>query len=461
MNQGTDTKKKILIKNGFILPMDGERPYIENGEIAVQGDRIMAVGSSGSIAPDFLPDETIDASHKAVLPGFINTHTHLIGALNKGLTEDFSGISGGLFKIAMPLHYVYTEASDVYWLALMHGLEMLKTGTTTINEIGRFENEVAKAVRDLGLRAVLAENIREADVMRVRPGETERHFDREEGRRSIETALALAQEWHGACEGRITCRLGPHAPDTCTEETLLRVKELAVQHGLGLHTHLAQVPGEREYMLKTYGKSPVQFLYDHGCLSPHLVAAHCVFMSPEDVELMCETGAHMSHTAYLVGKRGYFPPMTEIYKRQMSLSLGSDWLSNDMFKIMRAAILLARQQSQSVEIVDGFKVLEMATVGGARALGLENALGSLAPGKKADIIMLDLRAPWLNPIRPQQIVPNIVYNANGSDVTDVMVDGKMVVADGRCVTVDEDDALSACQKSAEIVWERARELFTE
>jgi 5-methylthioadenosine/S-adenosylhomocysteine deaminase len=217
-----------------------------------------------------------------------------------------------------------------------------------VNEIGKYEREVARVVRDIGLRVVMAENVRDSDVQDVRPGVTERTFDPVAAERCIEAATAFIEEWHGQADGRITCRFGPNAPDTCAEATLLRVKALAEARGLGLHTHLAQVPGEREYIQKAHGCSPVKYLSDLGYLSPSLVAAHCVFMSEDDVALFAESGAHMSHTAYRVGKRGYFPPMTSLYARQASVALGSDWLSNDMFKIMRAAILLARQQSGSV-----------------------------------------------------------------------------------------------------------------
>jgi cytosine/adenosine deaminase-related metal-dependent hydrolase len=183
-------------------------------------------------------------------------------------------------------------------------------------------------------------------------------------------------------------------------------------------------------------------------------------MTPGEVAIMKETGAHMSHTAYLVGKRGYFPPMPEIYRQGVSVSIGADWLSTDVFKIMRAAILLARHQAKSTTIIDGPRVLELATMGGARALGLDREIGSLEPGKRADLFLLNLRLPWLNPIRPENIVSNIVYNANGSDVTDVLIDGRVVVADGRCLTVPEDDALRECQRVAGGVWERARPLFS-
>lgn len=448
-----------LIANGLVIPVNGNLPYIEDGAVAIEGDRIAAVGPTIEMREKFDADETIDASGKAVLPGFVNTHIHLNGAINKGLTEDLSGISGGLFKVAMPLHYKYLQHSDVFWLALMHALEALKTGTTTVNEIGRFEREVAKAVRDSGLRAVMAENIRETDVMQVRPGALQRDFIADEAERCIDDAVAFIEEWQGGADGRITCRFGPNAPDTCSEQTLLKVRELAEKHQIGLHIHLAQVPGEAEYVNKAYGKSPVRFLQDIGYLSPSLVAAHCVFMSPEDVMIMKDTGAHMSHTAYLVGKRAYFPPMAEVYGQGVSVSLGSDWLSNDMFKIMRAAILLARQQSGSIGILDGPSVLELATLGGARALDMEKDIGSLEPGKKADLFLLNLRTPWLSPIRPQQIISNIVYNANGSDVTHVMIDGKLVMADGVSTVIDEKVAYRECQNTATRVWERAREIF--
>lgn len=448
-----------LIEHGWVVPVDGKQPHIEDGAVAFDGDRIVAIGPAKEIAARFKADKTLDARGKAVLPGFINTHTHLIGGVNKGITEDEAGVSGGLFKIAMPLHYVYAQPEDMYWLASMHALELLCTGTTTTNEVGKYEREIAKVVRDTGLRAVMAENIRDSAVTAVRPGIVERQFVPADADRCIDAATAFIEEWHGKADGRITCRFGPNAPDTCAESTLVRVKALAAKHGLGLHTHLAQVPGEAEYIRKAHGKSPVKYLHDLGYLSPDLVAAHCVFMSDEDVDIFAASGAHMSHTAYLVGKRGYFPPMKRLYEKKASISLGADWLSNDMFKIMRAAILLARQQAGSVGVVDGPKVLELATMGGARALGMADRIGSLETGKQADLILVDLETPWVNPIRPQQLVSNLVYNANGSDVTDVFVAGRQVVANRKPTMIDFGEARRQCQATASALWQRASALF--
>ncbi|MFQ5693441.1 MAG: amidohydrolase family protein [Nitrospinota bacterium] len=450
---------RILIENGWVIPIVGGRPYIERGAVAIRDDRIAAVGPAAEVRATFTPDQTVDASGKAVLPGFVNTHTHLMGAFNKALTEDPPCVSGGLFTIAMPLQRKYIRPEEVYFPAMVHAMEMVRTGTTCINEVWWFEQETAKAVRDLGLRAVIAENISEADLTRLGPDNLHRDFDEDEGKRSIDEALAFIEGWHEAAGGRITCRFGPFSPDTCSEKTLLRVKELAGKKGLGYHVHLAQIPGEVEYMRKAYGKGSVEFMGDLGYLSPNFVGIHCVFMTPDEIAMMAESGAHMSHTAYLVGKRAYFPPMTEVYKQGVSVSIGSDWLSNDVFKILRAAILLTRQQAGDVSILDGPRVLELATLGGARALGLEKEVGSLEAGKKADLFLLDLQTPWVNPIRPENLLTNIVYNANGGDVTDVLIDGSWVVRDRKFVTVDERDVLTQCQKRADVVWERARDLF--
>lgn len=450
---------RLLIENGWVIPIEGDKPYIERGAIAIQDDKIVAVGPTDEIRRNFVPNETFDASGKAILPGFVNTHTHLMGAFNKALTEDPPCVSGGLFSIAMPLQRNYIRPDEVYFPAMVHAMEMIRTGTTTINEVWWFERETAKAVRDLGLRAVIAENISEADLTRLGPDNLHRNFNEDEGKRSIDEALRFIEEWNGSADGRITCRFGPFSPDTCSETTLIRIKELGEKHGLGYHVHLAQIPGEVEFMQKAYGKGSVEFMRDLGYLSPNFVGIHCVFMTPEEIAMMAESGAHMSHTAYLVGKRAYFPPMTEIYKQGVNVSIGSDWLSNDVFKILRAAILLTRSQAGDVGILNAEKILELATMGGARALGLDKEIGSLQAGKKADLFLLDLTTPWTNPIRPENILTNIVYNSNGSDVTEVMIDGKWIVTERRFTTINEKEILTQCQKRADIVWERAKSLF--
>ncbi len=448
----------ILIENGYLIPMAGESQTIEKGSLLIEGDRISRLGKPEAMREP-KADKVIDASGKAVLPGLINTHTHLMGAFNKGLTEDLPAVSGGLFRVAMPLQAKYIKAEEVYLPSMVHAMEMVKTGTTCINETWWYQGEAARVVRDLGIRGVLAESIYEADLTGLGPRNLTRQFDGDTGKKTVDAAIELIEEWDGKADGRITCRLAPFSPDTLSEKTFVKVMELNERLRVGYHIHLAQIPGEVEFMRKCYGKGSVEFCRDLGILGPDFIGVHCVFMSEEEVDLMKETKAKMSHTAFLVGKRGYFPPMREVYRKGLNVSLGSDWLSNDMWKVMRAAILLARVQAGDTGIIDGYRALWMATMGGAIALGMENKIGSLEAGKKADIFLLDLETPWVNPIREPQLVPNIVYNANGSDVTHVIVDGQVVVEDGVVKTVDEKEAMREGQRLADGVWERAKELF--
>ena len=450
----------ILVDGGWIIPMRGDGATIPDGAVLIEGDRIAAVGPAGEVrrrAPK--PDKVIDARGRAVLPGLVNTHTHLVGAFGKAVTEDAKKRSGGPFKRAIPLQEDHVGKDDVYFPALVHGIEMLKTGTTCINEMWWHQPEPARVARDLGIRAVVAGVVREMNTGRITPGDYARDWDLALAERNLDEAEALIEDWHGKEGGRITCRVAPDGPDRCTDKTLVRCKELADKHRVGLHTHVASVPAEQGFMQHWYGKRSVELLHDLGLLGPGMVAVHGVFVDEREIALLAATGTKFSHTAYLVGKRGYFPPMAKIYGAGIEVSLGTDWVSNDLWKTMRAAIILARVQSGDIELIDAEMVLGMATMGGARALGLDREIGSLEPGKKADIILVDTTTAWMNPIRRENVVSDLVYNANGSDVTDVLVDGRLVVEDKALKTLDEREVLSEAQKVAERVWARAKSLF--
>lgn len=451
---------KLLIEHGWVVPVEGDVEVIQDGGVAVVDDRIAAVGTAEearAAVPD--PDVVLDASGKAVLPGLVNTHTHLVGSLNKGITEDFQSTSGGLFKLALPMHEHHVRHEDVYWAAMVHGLEMLKTGTTTINETWWFQDEAGRCVSDLGLRAVLAPMIRECSFDQLAPTNDERVWDPKLADSTLEEAQRIIGEWHGAAGGRITCRVAPFSPDTCSEPLLGRCRDLAEREGLGYHVHLSQIPGENEFVRKAYGRGSVELMRDLGFLSDRFVGAHCVFMTDEEVDMMAESGAHLSHTAYLVAKRAYFPPMPRAYERHVHVALGSDWCSNDLFQTMKTAITLARHQSGDVHVLNGRGALRFATMGGAEALGMASEIGSLTPGKKADVITIDLTTPWCNPIRKDNLVTNIVYNASGADVCDAIVDGKVVMTDRVVKTVDEGEALREGQAVADRVWDRAAALL--
>jgi 5-methylthioadenosine/S-adenosylhomocysteine deaminase len=452
---------KTFIHGGYLIPMAGPAGIIPDGALAIDGDRIAAVGTSASLARHKDDaDRVIDAKGHAILPGFVNTHTHLAGALTKALTEDVPTY-GGPFRIALGMHENIIKKDDILLPGMVHGVEMLKTGTTTINECWWHQPQSARIIQAVGLRGIVAAEIREVDSSKIGFGRVDRAWDSRLVEEGLDEARELFENWHGKEGGRITCRVAPDGPDRLRPETLGRLGELARQHGVGLHTHLCSVPGENEFMVQAWGKRSVPLLKELGLLGPDFIGAHCVFVDDDDIEILRETGACMSHTAFLVAKRGYYPPMNKLYAAGVNVSLGSDWLSNDMFKVMRSAIVIPRAVFQDVKVRNAEDVLTMATIGGARCLGLDREIGSLEPGKKADVTLVDMRTAWCNPLRTQNLITNLVYNANGSDVSHVFVDGELLVEEGRLTRFDEAELIAEAQVVAERVWTAAEPLFAK
>ena len=452
---------KTFIHGGYLIPMAGPAGIVPDGALAIDGDRIAAVGTSAALARHRDDaDRIIDAKGHAILPGFVNTHTHLAGALTKALTEDVPTY-GGPFRIALGMHENIITKDDILLPGMVHGVEMLKTGTTTINECWWHQPQSARIIKAVGLRGIVAAEIREVDSSKIGFGRVDRAWDSRLVEEGLDEAQELFENWHGKEGGRITCRVAPDGPDRLRPETLGRLGDLARKHGVGLHTHLCSVPGENEFMLQAWGKRSVPLLKELGLLGPGFIGAHCVFVDDEDIEIMRDTGACMSHTAFLVAKRGYYPPMNKLYAAGVSVSLGSDWLSNDMFKVMRSAIVIPRAVFQDVKVRNAEDVLRMATIEGARCLGLDREIGSLEPGKKADVTLVDMRTAWCNPLRTQNLITNLVYNANGSDVSHVFVDGELLVEEGRLTRFDEAELIAEAQIVAERVWTAAEPLFAK
>lgn len=447
---------RTVIEGGFVIPVDYDR-VIENGIVAFDGSTITYVGTKDAFdAKGFGATQTIDASHKAVMPGFVNTHTHLVGAYIKALTEDVPGKanSAGLYKRAFPVA-TRAKGEDLYWAAIAHGMEMVMTGTTTISNTWNNEADTAPALVVLGARAILSEMIWGTDILKLGSTVMDRPWDVDMVKRGLDNAVGLFETWHGRENGRITTRISPAGPGYCSADAIEQCRDLAEKQGVGLNIHIAEVPGETEFVLKQYGMRPIELGRKLGILSPKTIGFHCVFLSDSDIEIFAESGMHLSHTSYHVPKRGYFPPMEKVYAAGCNVSFGSDWCSNDLWKFMRFGILVPRVLSGDVGMLSGYDALRMATLGGARAVGMEDSIGTLEVGKKADIILVDLDTPWCNPIYTPNLITNLVYNANGSDVTDVFVDGNAVVRDGEMVTVDRKALLRETQRRAERIWAEA------
>jgi 5-methylthioadenosine/S-adenosylhomocysteine deaminase len=452
---------RTLIEGGYVLPMTGRGVLHEGGVVAFEDDRLVYVGDqAGFNAGAFGADQVVSAKGRAVLPGLINTHIHLIGAYLKGVTEDVpGGKAAGLFNRALPILAECRDPADVYCGALACAMDLAATGTTTLVNTWHREVNVAPAVRDLGVRASLSEMLVEIGLTGLNADTMERPWVTGRLDQALDATAELHDAWHGAAGGRITVRVSPGGPGYMSMEGMARSRELADKLDVGINVHIAEVPGETEFTQKLYGKRPIEIGVETGVLAPDAIAIHCVFMNENDVALLAGSGAHMSHTSYHVTKRGYFPPMQYVYAAGVPVALGTDWCSNDLWQYMRAAILTPRVMTGDVAMLDGYGALEMATMGGARALGMADEIGSLAPGKKADVILVDVSKPWLRPIRRANFSSNLVYNASGADVTDVFVDGLPVVNDRRFTTVDQDAVLDEVQGRAEAIWACAEKKF--
>jgi 5-methylthioadenosine/S-adenosylhomocysteine deaminase len=442
-----------LIEHGYLIPMN-TADVVSDGAVAFEGSRIVYVGPSSSFdRTRYKPDRVIDARGKAILPGLINTHIHLVGAYMKGLTEDVpgSGDTAGLYKRGFPV--VCSLGEDDYYSGCMtHALEMVMSGTTTISSTFLNEKLVGPVVRDLGVRAVLSEWIVGTDLLRLSARNMERPWNQSLVEKGLDAAQDLFETWHGKGDGRITTRISPAGPGYLSDTGIAQTRDLARKHGVGINIHIAEVPGETEFVMARYGKRPMELGRDLGVLTSQTIGFHCVFLNDSDIDIMVETGMNLSHTAFHTPKRGYFPPMEKVHKKGVSVSIGSDWCSNDLWKFIRSSILFPRVKTGDVGMMDGYDALYLATVGGARALGMESEIGTLEVGKKADIILLDLSLPWYRPIRSQNLISNIVYNSNGSDVTDVFVDGVRIVSNRSVTTVDAEAIMQDCQARADRIW---------
>ena len=423
----------ILIKGGYVITMDPKRRILKRGSVAVEGDRISALGEDIREPADVV----IDARGKAVLPGLINAHTHLSMTLLRGIADDMP-LKPWLEDEIWPIEKHLT-GEHVYVGALLGCLEMIKSGTTCFADQYFFMEEVARAVEKAGVRGVLSYGIIEKG-------------DPEKQKSEIRIGEALVKKCQGAANGRILTMFGPHAPYTCSPECLMQVKELAKKYKVGIHTHIAESQEEIDDITKKYGKRSVEHLDAIGFLGPEVLAAHCVQVNQKEIAIFRERGVKPVHNPISNMKIACgVAPVPEMLAAGIPVALGTDGAASnnalDMFNEMKFAALLSKVHKLDPTAVPARKVLEMATINGAKALGLEKNIGSLEVGKKADLVLVDLRRPHFTPL--YDAVSHLVYNAVGSDVDTVIVDGKMVMREHKVLTLDEGDILDKAQKTSE------------
>ncbi len=424
----------ILIQGAAVLTMKGRDNIINDGEIAISGDRILSVGQRGSAPANFKADKTIDASGMAAMPGFINAHTHASMTLLRGCADDLP-LMKWLNEKIWPLEKKM-QKEDFYWGAKLCCLEMIKSGTTTFADMYFQMDQVARAAADSGMRACLSRgmigNGPDADL-------------------AIEESIQFADKWHGAADGRITTMFGPHAAYTCPPDYLALVAEMSAGYGVGLHIHVAETADELEKIKAEYGTTPVRHLDSLGLFNVPVMAAHCVHLDQEEIEILASKMVSVVHCPQSNMKLASgIAPVAGLIKAGVDVALGTDGAASnnnlDMIEEMRTAALLQKVATGDATVLPAYETLKMATYNGATALGLGD-LGQLQPGGLADLILVDLRRPHLYP--RHDLVAHLVYAAHSADVDTVIINGEIVMEGRKVLTMDEEEVMAQAQNRAE------------
>jgi len=378
------------------------------------------------------------------LPGLINGHTHLAMVLLRGVADDMALMPWLETKI-WPIEK-NLRAEDCYVGALLGCLEIIKSGTTCFADQYFFMENVARAVEEAGMRASLSYGIIELGDSKRRESE-------------LRAGEKLVKGCNGTAKGRISTMFGPHAAYTCSPECLIKVKELAKKYKVGIHTHISETQDEVKQITEKYGKRPVEHLDAIGFLGPEVLAAHCVWLTEKEIKILCDHGVKPVHNPVSNMKIACgIAPVPEMLAAGIPVALGTDGAASnnalDMFNEMKFAALLNKVGKLNPTVMPAQAVLEMATINGAIALGLEKEIGSLEAGKKADIVLVDLKKPHLTPLH--NVVSHLVYSAVGGDVDTTIVDGKILMQNTEVLVLDEDKVLDQAQKTSDDLLARWR-----
>jgi len=445
------TPPRLLIRCGLIVTMDPARRIIRGGGIIVNGSLIESVLNAEEVAALRPFDgDTMDAGALTLIPGFIQTHIHLCQTIFRGMADDLELLEWLALKI-YPFEAAHTAAS-MRASAMMGIGELVRSGTTTIMDMGsvEFEEEIAAAVEETGLRAFIGKAM--MDVNDVYPGL------REPTATAIRTTLLQAEAWHGKAGGRLQYAVAPRFVLSCTDPLLTEAHAMTRSFpGMLFHTHAAENRRETEAVRKRCGMSNVEFFESIGILRSNTCLAHCVWLTDKEIGLVKERGAKVLHCPSSNLKLGSgIANVPELLRRGIAVSLGADGApcnnTLDMFTEMRLAALIQRPR-YGPAVMNAQTVFELATLGGARTLGLQRIAGSIEPGKKADVVLLDLNRVW-NPAPEEDVYSTIVYSGTPENVRSVMIDGAWIYREGVTTMMDEPHVVETARRELRLLMNR-------
>ena len=429
----------IIIDNTTIVTMNDRREVLEKSSIAIQGEKIIAVGPAKTIREQYPEAKKINGRGKVVLPGFINAHTHLSMSLQKGITL---AVPDGLYRVMWPVEKSLTP-EDCYLGALAGAGEALKGGTTTAVDHYFHAEHNAKAFVELGIRSVIGHTI----MSRLGP------FT---GEQELEEGMDFVRRWKGK-NPLIIPWLAPHATDTVKKEWLLKLRDFATREGVGLHLHIAQSSLEVEYIKENYNLGCVEYLQDIGFLGKDVLGAHCILIKENELDILASSGAHPIYCPMGHSLGGHPARAWDLLGRGAKALIGTDCVTSnnemDIVGELRIAGAAQKQLTRNSLAMPAQKIIEMVTVDAAEALGMGDRLGKITPGFLADVIMLDFDGLFAYP--NYSLYDNLVYTCTGRDVNTVIVNGKVVVQNGKLLTADEKELVKMIQKTGKKLVKRA------
>ena len=419
--------------------MDPNNALIEKGAVAVSGDRIVEVGPEGVLTSHYQASKLIDARGGIIMPGLVNTHTHAAMTCFRGLADDLP-LMTWLQEYIFPAEAKLTS-EVVYRGTLLACAEMILSGTTTFCDMYLFENAVAEAAQEAGIRAVVGEVLYDFPSPNYGPVE--------EGLKYTET---LIDKWRD--DPLITIAVEPHSPYLCSSDLLRKTKAIADRNAAPMVIHLSESEHEVAEVREKCGKSPVEHLADIGFLSPNLIADHCVALTQGDISLLKAFDVKVAHNPESNMKLASgIAPVPELLKNGITVGIGTDGCASnnnlDLFQEMDTVAKLHKVQTLDPTVMDAPTVVRMATIDGAKVLGLEDQIGSLERGKRADIIVIDMRQPHLVPM--YNVYSHLAYAVSGHDVVTAIVNGQVLMEDRVLITLDVNTVMEDVNRIAESI----------
>ena len=419
------TNNTILIKNALILSPNTD--FSEKQSILIKDDKIHEIGENIS---DENVSKVIDAEGKIALPGLVNTHTHLSMTLFRGLADDLS-LDSWLNDHIWPME-ANLNGEYCYIGALLGAVELIKSGTTTFSDMYFYMEDVARAVEDAGIRACLSYGMIDFG-------------DEDKRKAELDENLNLFKNCNNMDDGRIKVFLGPHSPYTASKELLIKSRQIADEYNMKIHIHVSETQKEITDSLNEKGLRPFEYLDEIGFLGPDVIAAHCVWLDDREIDIIKKHDVKISHNPCSNMKLASgIAPISKLIENDICVGIGTDGASSnnnlDLIEELKTASLLQKVSTLDPKVLNSDDALAMGTINGARLLGLENEIGSIEVGKKADIILIDTNAPNMTP-QSSTLSSNVIYSANGSNVDTTICNGKILMENKKLTFLDEDEII--------------------